>query len=291
MPPEFGYFTYKSRRARTNYVNATLTAKREAERLVGRIDAIVFPELALHEGEEIEICTRTRSVVIGGTGSGITREGNEGRNRAVVAFPIGPMVTSSDQPKHHRWRLDQGQIRQYGLGGSLDPTRDWWECIELDLRVLNFYSMAPWLTLSVLICEDLARQDPVAELVRTVGPNLIIAPLLDGPQLAERWPARYATVLADDPGTSVLTLSSIGMVRLCRPPGKPESRKIALWKDAISGVPIEIELAAGAIGVVLCVTRDFVEEWTADGRSDKKATAYLLLNGVHQVFQSGKRNH
>ena len=28
------------------------------------------------------------------------------------------------------------------------------------------------------------------------------------------WPARYATVLSDDPGSSVLTLTSVGMVDL-----------------------------------------------------------------------------
>jgi hypothetical protein len=30
-----------------------------------------------------------------------------------------------------------------------------------------------------LICEDLARPDPVAEIVRTVGPNLVIALLME----------------------------------------------------------------------------------------------------------------
>jgi len=52
--------------------------------------------------------------------------------------------------------------------------------------------------LTVLICEDLARLDPVNDLVRAVGPNLVMSLLMDGPQLTTRWPARYATVLADD---------------------------------------------------------------------------------------------
>ena len=42
--------------------------------------------------------------------------------------------------------------------------------------------------------------------------------LLDGPQLTSRWAARYASVLADDPGSAVMTLTSYGMVQRSRPP-------------------------------------------------------------------------
>lgn len=78
-----------------------------------------------------------------------------------------------------------------------------------------------------------------------MGPNLLIALLMDGPQLSRRWPARYAAVLAEDPGTSVLTLTSLGMVERSRPIlGSGErasaSRVIALWRDALEG---EIQIA------------------------------------------------
>lgn len=39
---------------------------------------------------------------------------------------------------------------------------------------------------------------PVAGLLRSVSPNLIVALLMDGPQPKKRWPNRYASVLADD---------------------------------------------------------------------------------------------
>ena len=68
-------------------------------------------------------------------------------------------------------------------------------------RLLYFVTLNR-MTWSVLICEDLARQDPAADLIRAVGPNLVIALLMDGPQLNGRWPARYASVLAEDPGSS-----------------------------------------------------------------------------------------
>ena len=132
------------------------------------------------------------------------------------------------QQKHHRWRLDKSQITQYGLGAQLDPSCDWWEHHSVRSRDLNFIVARDWLAMSVLICEDLARQDPVSDLLRSVGPNLVIALLMDGPQLASRWPGRYATVLADDPGCSVLTLTSLGMTVRCEPPGSSRCRTIAL---------------------------------------------------------------
>jgi hypothetical protein len=125
----------------------------------------------------------------------------------------------------------------------------------------------------------------VAELVRAVGPNLVIALLMDGPQLASRWSARYATVLADDPGCSVLTLTSVGMAVLSSPMNTVSgSRSVALWKDARSGGPVEIRLPEGAGALVLNLTMKDIEEWTADGRSDQGCTTYTLLSGTHPVF-------
>jgi hypothetical protein len=78
------------------------------------------------------------------------------------------------QAKHHRWYLDRDQIVNYQLGGALPPSQGAWEHIGLEHpRVLHFVTVdATW---SVLICEDLGRQDPAADLIRAVGPNLLIA--------------------------------------------------------------------------------------------------------------------
>ena len=74
-----------------------------------------------------------------------------------------------------------------------------------------------------------------------------MAVLLDGPQLTSRWAARYASVLADDPGSAVLTLTSYGMVQRSRPPGHDPSSVVALWKDPERGTR-EISLEPGAHG-------------------------------------------
>lgn len=196
------------------------------------------------------------------------------------------------QHKHHRWCLDAGQITQYHLGASLDINQRWWEGIEIPRREVAFFRMWKWLTLSMLICEDLARQDPVSSLVRAVGPNLVVSLLMDGPQIAGRWPGRYATVLADDPGSSVLTISSLGMVRRSRPVGMNDecNRIVAMWKDR-SGTCTSINLGPAADAILVTIGRRSDEEFTADGRSDRHRTATLVLTGVHDVPTSAVERH
>jgi hypothetical protein len=289
-PETFGFFTVEGPDSESDKRLLGLQAEIKkltlrAEHLVGRIDAIVFPELSLHPGDCKALAKSRGKIVIGGEGRAAELgTSTPGENCAVVAIPMEnsePLV--SRQPKHHRWQLDEQQIAQYGLGAQLDPGCAWWEYIPVGDRSLYFWALSPWLTFCVLICEDLARQEPIARVVRAVGPNLVIALLMDGPQLAARWSARYATVLADDPGSSVLTLTSYGMVQLTTNTGKPPSNVIGLWKDGEGSAPREITLEPGASGVVLCLSRRYINQWSADGRDDAKATGSLLLHGVHQV--------
>ena len=115
------------------------------------------------------------------------------------------------------------------------------------------------------MCEDLAHNDEIAQLIRSVGPTLVMNVLLDGPQLTSRWTARYASVLADDPGSAVLTLTSYGMAERSRPHGRDASSVIALWKDPTQGVR-EIPLEPGAHGVLLTVSVDRATRYSADLR-------------------------
>ena len=121
---------------------------------------------------------------------------------------VGACWSHYRQNKHHRWFLDESQINQYHLAGALHPSVRWWEAMEVPRRSLQFLELSEGLTVVAVVCEDLARLDEVAELLRDVGPSLVVTILLDGPQLASRWTARYASVLADDPGTAVLTLTA-----------------------------------------------------------------------------------
>ncbi|WP_156171568.1 hypothetical protein [Dyella japonica] len=259
----------------------------EAKMICGDIQGIVFPEAALTPGDfqTVERVSRNHgcSCVVAGVSG---RDGQEPFNQVWMAFGLDEDRSDRvvKQGKHHRWQLNRSQIEMYGLGGSLDPKFKWWEHTGIEGRSVNFVAIHDELTICCLICEDLARQDPVAQLVRSVGPNLVIALLSDGPQIAQRWPARYATVLADDPGSSVLTVTSLGMTQLATPPpGSSRSRVVALWKDAENGLK-EITLNPNAVAVVLNLWNYSETEYTADGRSDGGVSTYPSLGGCHQIF-------
>src|SRR6476619_5603275 len=136
--------------------------------------------------------------------------------------------------------------------------------MEVPRMAMQFVELAE-LTQASLVCEDLAQNDDIAQLIRSVGPTVVICGLLDGPQLNSRWAARYASVLADDPGSGVMTLTAYGMVQRSRPHGHEASTLIALWKDTSTGVR-EIPLEAGAHAVLLTVCTDRATRRSADGR-------------------------
>ncbi len=291
LVPEFGFFAYEPQEPQTirSRLKEMRTVIRKAVKTLGRIDGVVFPEMALTDRTVRKVFEAVRAecptcFLISGIRSNGVDDDDFRENRAVLLSALGDSVAEQiNQEKHHRWQLDRSQIDQYGLGSRLDPTkRGWWECIKIRRRKLSFVSINDETTLSVLICEDLARQDPIAEIIRNVGPQLIVALLMDGPQLGNRWPARYATVFADDPGSSVLTLTSLGMTELSRPPGRSPSRVVGLWKDRFQGLR-EIKLETTSQAVALSLNIENHTEWTADGRKDNEDSTCVRLSGIHQI--------
>ena len=127
--------------------------------------------------------------------------------------------------------------------------------------------------------------DQVAEVIRAVGPTGVIGVLLDGPQLTSRWAARYASVLADDPGSTVLTLTSFGMVQRSRPGRRDASTVVALWKDPERGFR-EIPLESGAQAVLLTACTSRATRRTGDGRWPVDTGTHLFDVGVHQIRAS-----
>jgi hypothetical protein len=283
-PPLKQFFGVKSNTEPFTWLDALL---KNARNVVSKIDGVIFPESALTLREYDEISERLMDdgiFLICGVREGPPAGRKGAQNYVRFDIPGTPGPSSYRQFKHHRWRVDPRQITQYGLGSALDIALNWWEHTTIGNRELHFVVLDNWLTVCPLICEDLARQDPIAELVRAVGPNLVIALLMDGPQLPSRWPARYATVLADDPGSSVLTLTSLGMAELSRPPAAATpSRAIALWKDAKTGEAVSIELPRDKQAAVLSLSRVFVNEYAADGRDDGGMTGYPTLTGIHYL--------
>lgn len=288
----YGLFTFiPSRGPSIEFVRSLVE---EAESKVGHVDGIVFPELAMSRSEfdhlSQEFVTENR-FLISGVGTPAKSSNKSGTNQALMKVAVRLsdkelIRVIFEQKKHHRWRLTKSQILQYGLASSLHPGASWWEHIAVAGRTLSFVTFRRWLTMSVLICEDLARPDPVGDVLRSVGPNLIIALLCDAPQLMSRWPGRYAGALADDPGSSVLTLTSLGASKLSKPSsgGPDKCRTIALWKDAKNGAQ-ELELPEGASALLLSLSVEHQIERTADGRGDGEMNGFPVLAGVHPVYE------
>jgi hypothetical protein len=189
------------------------------------------------------------------------------------------------QNKHHRWSLDRNQIEQYQLTNVLDPRVRWWEGIEVPNRSLQVMERDDGPAIASLVCEDLAQIDDVLGLLRTVGPTLIVALLLDGPQLTSRWAARYATVLGDDSGSAVLTLTSSGMVANAQRVDQKPSTVVGLWKES-GGSPHEISLEPGAEAVLLRLERGHAVRRAVDGRSPKYDASDLRLGDILQLHSA-----
>lgn len=256
---------------------------REAQREVDRVHAVILPEAALTAEMATRVAEtlgRESDIELFVSGAVDAAENETPRNvTCSMVFKQGEAVGAWTQSKHHRWKLDEGQIRRYHLGHVLGKKKAWWERINVADRECHFYVFRHGASLAVLVCEDLARIDPVQTVVRAVGPNLVIALLMDGAQIEKRWPGRYATVLADDPGSAVLTLTSVGLIRRSNMPSESGKRFIGLWKESL-GSARELELPDGCHSLLLTISPDWETNVTADGRSDGKMTMKLSLTSI-----------
>jgi hypothetical protein len=271
---------------------------------VERVHAIVFPELSLTRLEFAAILERLQSlssssedgqhsqippVVIAGIRHHETdRTKSTAINQMAVAAYFWERWYIYTQDKHHRWLLDPSQLQQYRLDTQLKDKLGWWEGIEIHERKLTFFNPNRWLTLCPLICEDLAQIDPVSELIRGIGPTFLVALLMDGPQLQQRWPARYASVFANDPGSSVLTLTSLGMATRSRLVHEEPNRTIASWSQ-LNKPPTQIKFDIPERAALLSIVGRYSEELALDGRSDGKSASYLEYKTVHHFELDSNR--
>jgi hypothetical protein len=260
------------------------SARRETEKIHG----VALPECALTSSQAARVAAilarKNPDLELFVSGTVTSQKGSSRpRNCAYTArLYRGTILDHWSQSKHHRWSLEARQIGQYHLGSILDPNRTWWEKIDVSNRTCVFTVVRWGASLTVLVCEDLARFEPVLPIINAVGPNLVIALLMDGPQLERRWPGRYATVLADDPGSAVLTLTSLGMIRRSSMPGAGDQRQIALWKQA-GGTACELSLPVGDHALLLSLTSSPYPQKTMDRRDDDGATRRFVLSGARGV--------
>lgn len=280
----FGFFAFEpAEELDLGLVERVLMAATEAD---GGVDIVVLPESAVPETaiEELQAVLQRHGVkvLVAGVRQARAGSGELSSNWVHLGVSLGGRWWHYRQDKHHRWFLDRRQINQYGLGEALHPDVRWWEAMAVPRRSVQFVELDSGITLVAVVCEDLARMDEVADLLRAVGPTLITTILLDGPQLATRWTARYASILADDPGSAVMTLTAYGFVQRSRPGGRPPPPVVMLWKDTRRGVR-EVHLDEGAEGVLVTVALDQARRRAADGRTPVDNVADLFVADVQQI--------
>lgn len=291
MDDYFGFFEYRPTNGEELKLSHFLSAIYSAIQRVGSLDLIVFPECALNDKVFKDFTDSLFKAFGEGAPSllaGVYGEDDEfGKNAAKLAF-IGESKTfdSFEQKKHHRWYLDESQLRNYNLSNSLDPGKKWWEHIQIGRRHLMTLHTHDGVKLCPLICEDLARQEPVAQAVRAVGPNLVVSLLLDGPQLSQRWPGKYAAVLSDDPGSSVLSVTNLGMTLRSTGLGNSPSRGVALWSEPGKGSET-LYLDNDGVGIVIGLEMQDELLWSMDGRSKRKP---ILRKKFHSTIYDNHPN-
>lgn len=283
----FGFFEFTpSERLNLELADRTLAAAREE---VGSVDVVVLPESAVEhteiDGLEALLARHEVTALITGVREQPAQPARFPGNWVHIGVSVGGQWTHIRQSKHHRWSLDDAQIGQYHLAGALHPHVRWWEAMEVPRRSVQFVELGGGVTLTSLVCEDLAQADEVASVIRAVGPTIVVTPLLDGPQLSSRWGARYAGVLADDPGSAVLTLTSFGMTQRCRPPGRNPSRVVALWKGH-GQLAREIPLDHGAHAILLSTTVGRAIRRSFDGRRPGHDGSEFSGVSVYQIRAS-----
>ncbi|WP_371765631.1 hypothetical protein [Massilia sp.] len=252
---------------------------------------VVLPECALDEDTTVGLIDALKGSGIEFLIAGVLEyDEQSGRwlNQAYTLFMDSQVA--KPQSKHHRWRIDRRQANSYGLDFDSDPDNaQWWEDIDVSMRRLPFYAFRKDTSLVTLICEDLARMEPAMNAIRAVGPNLVVALLMDGPQLGWRWPGRYAGVLADEPGCAVLSLTCAATVDLSNTyyvitdkPDKPPARIVARWTQATA--TYDIELPDNANGVLLTLQSDARHQTTLDNRSDQSHARALSFTSQQPIY-------
>lgn len=281
----FGFFDYiPTKDPSCNHLMSIIDS---AIKRVGNIDAIVLPECSLSE-KTFSSYKKALESRFGKDApcliSGVYGENNKNSVYITHSATGYDELSTKEQAKHHRWFLDKNQLQSYNLAGTLSPYKKWWENININRRQLISLHFENGIHLCPLICEDLARQEPVAQAVRSIGPNLVVSLLLDGPQLPHRWPGKYAAVLSDDPGSSVLTVTALGMTTRSTGLGHPPSRAVALWSEPGKSAET-ILLDDDCHGIIINTSIGCQDEWTLDGRKKSK---YIIRKHHHYSIKFEK---
>ncbi|MBL4799523.1 MAG: hypothetical protein JKY50_19140 [Oleispira sp.] len=132
------------------------------------IDGILFPEYALDYDVYSAIESMLRDeypdlqFFVSGSRTNCAKQAgnyamathfNEGRHEGKSER----MMMTTSQPKHHRWAMTHGQIKQYGLEKAFPESVEgntWWEHIPLRQREMHMHPLPSGSIFSIMVCES-----------------------------------------------------------------------------------------------------------------------------------------
>jgi len=256
------------------------------------VHGVILPELALNKLRFAEFAEFVKSqnphleFIVSGASENCESDPVEGNYvwvRRYIPQKSGQYTKSDDyievsQSKHHRWNLSGSQIKGYALdykGNNGLSEASHWENFAGRPRELNFVAYRRRSVFCSIVCEDLARSEPCHDIIRAVGPNLLFALLMDGPQIEQRWGAKYSSLFSDDHGCAVMTLSSLALVELSQKT-QPEDRinhSVLYFKSPEMSEAKSVKTKEKGSGILLRLTPDrdraggeFRRRETIDGR-------------------------
>ncbi len=175
-------------------------------------------------------------------GSAATDRDEDGRprNQARLVGRHGELLL--EQNKTRPFAFTPGQqdfyrLREH-LGGQTTP-----EHIRLDPRVLVLLESATLGRLAVLICEDLAHDEPGPRVAAPLGVRLYLTPVMDGEFADWRWVSACATCHAWSGRVQVLAVNSLVLPQRSPYPSPPEGRAVGVagplsaWRPGADGSP------------------------------------------------------
>jgi len=219
-------------------------AKKHEKRVIARVlegldwlsdkqaDVIIIPELvsseALREAVKEWLLTKAPSqplMVVCGSEAVASESVTGFTNRAFILGPSGRRLWEQD--KNHQYSLTSRDMAKFDLTASLgnEPMNEVGTSTHRSVTICDIAGAGRF---CVLVCEDLARDDPGPEALRLFGVDMVIVIVMDSTFRESGWRNRGGLTLTQEPGTRIAIGNSRALLARLSSSGsaKGKSRKL-----------------------------------------------------------------
>lgn len=185
----------------------TITA---LDSILGKAQIVVMPELVSHREIEARVqkwlseqAADTRPVALFCGSALIKADARRPRNEATLMWDSGSNFVR--QHKMNAYTFDPSHRSDVHIAGA-DANLSYVEGIDIAPYRVEVVDLVGVGRLAVMICEDLDRQDPWRTILKALGPNLCVVPVMNGSDWG--WAKKDAETVANETGTSLIVVNS-----------------------------------------------------------------------------------